>query len=112
MFNSTKKLRDELESAQDAIIDLGHQLNSFKREIRSEVSHLQGRSMGLERNLNESREAGSVAVEQIREDISLLKSRVQMLDKWDDETRDKFTALMNYFEISFEEERRVVELEN
>ena len=80
--------------------------NEYKR---SDIANLQVKLHNLEEKHDEAVEAGGVAVEQIREDISLLKSRVEMLDKWDDETRDKFRSLMDYFEINFTEGRRVVE---
>lgn len=123
MFKSNK---NKLESLEEHIDDLrryveacGRDIAAFKREVRqdmlaneykrSDIANLQVKLHNLEEKHDEAVEAGGVAVEQIREDISLLKSRVEMLDKWDDETRDKFRSLMDYFEINFTEGRRVVE---
>ena len=121
-----KSNKQKLESLGEHVDDLrgyieacGRDIAAFKREIRQdilelqftrgEISNLQVKLHDLGGKHDEAVEAGGVAVEQIREDISLLKSRFEMLDKWDDETRDKFTALLDYFEISFASGRRVVE---
>lgn len=124
-----KSNKQKLESLGEHVDDLrgyveacGRDIAAFKREVRQdiinlectrgELSNLQVRLHNLEEKHDEAAEAGSTAVAQIREDISLLKERFEMLDKWDDETRDKFTALLNYFEISFTNGRRVVERES
>ena len=121
-----KSNKQKLESLGEHVDDLrryveacGRDIAAFKREVRqdmlaneykrSDIANLQVKLHNLEEKHDEAVEAGGVAVEQIREDISLLKSRVEMLDKWDDETRDKFRSLMDYFEINFTEGRRVVE---
>ena len=121
-----KSNKQKLESLGEHVDDLrgyieacGRDIAAFKREVRQDILDLQynradinnikAQIHDLAEKHNEAVEAGGVAVEQIREDISLLKSRFEMLDKWDDETRDKFTALLDYFEISFASGRRVVE---
>jgi len=126
MFKSNKQkfesLEDYIDSVKGYVEACGRDIAAFKREVRQEIldsqytrgeiSNLQCRIHDLGEKHDEAAEAGSTAVAQIREDISLLKSRFEMLDKWDDETRDKLSALMNYFEISFTTGRRVVERES
>ena len=108
MFKSNKQkfesLEEYIDDSKRYIDAVARDIHAFKREIRNDFFDLKSKH-------EEAVEAGSTAVAQIREDISLIRSRVEMLDKWDDETRDKFSALMDYFEISFTEGRRVVERE-
>jgi len=125
MFKSNKQkfesLEEYIDDSKRYIDAVARDIHAFKREVRKDIEDLQCKRIdivnlklqynALSSELEESKEAGSTAVAQIREDISLIRSRVEMLDKWDDETRDKFSALMDYFEISFTEGRRVVERE-
>lgn len=122
MFKSNK---NKLESLEEHIDDLrgyieacGRDIAAFKREIRNdiinlectrgELSNLQVRIHDLESKHNEAVEAGEVAVEQMGYEIGNLRDRCEQLNKWDDETRSKFRALLNHFEISFTDELRVV----
>ena len=97
MFKSNKQ---KLESLEEHIDDLKLQYNALKGELDD-----------LKSKHDEAAEAGSAAVEQLTFDISNLNDRYRQLDKWDDETRDKFRSLMDYFAISFTEGRSVVERE-
>jgi DNA repair exonuclease SbcCD ATPase subunit len=124
-----KSNKQKLESLGEHVDDLrgyieacGRDIAAFKREVRQDILDLQynradinnikAQIHDLAEKHNEAVEAGGVAVEQLKFDISNLTDRYRQLDKWDDETRDKFTALMNYFEISFTDGRRVVERES
>lgn len=124
-----KSNKQKLESLGEHVDDLrgyieacGRDIAAFKREVRQDILDLQynradinnikAQIHDLGEKHNEAVEAGGVAVEQLKFDISNLTDRYRQLDKWDDETRDKFTALMNYFEISFTDGRRVVERES
>ena len=119
---SIKQALSEIDDLRGYVEACGRDIAAFKREIRqdilgseysrSDIVNLKIQCNALSIKLEESKEAGSTAVAQILEDISLLKSRVEMLDKWDNETRDKFRSLMDYFEISFTDGRSVVERES
>ena len=126
MFKSNKQkfesLEDYIDSVKGYVEACGRDIAAFKREVRqdildlqckrTDIVNLQIQCKALKGELEESKEAGSVAVEQLKFDISNLNDRYRQLDKWDDETRDKFRSLMDYFEISFTDGRRVVERES
>ena len=107
MFNSTKELRDELESAQDAIIDLGHQLNSFKREMRNDITNLES---ALKKAQCVPQLVSRVELDtQMYDDIKYLKEKCNLLDKWDTETRDKFRVMEKHLGIRIEDGMHVVD---
>ena len=108
MFKSNKQkfesLEEYIDDSKRYIDAVARDIHAFKREVRKDIEYIQS-------TIDERSEAVSTAVEQLKFDISNLKDRYRQLDKWDDETRDKFSALMDYFDISFTEGRRVVERE-
>ena len=109
MFKSNKNKLESLEDCIDGIkeyIDVvARDIQAFKREIRNDFFDLKSKH-------DAAVEAGEVAVEQMGYEIGNLRDRCEQLNKWDDETRSKFRALLNHFEISFTDGRRVVERES
>jgi hypothetical protein len=107
MFNSTKELRDELDSAQSVIMDIGHQLNLFKREMRAEVAHLES---ALKKAQCVPPIVSRVELDtQMYDDIKYLKDRYEILDQWDSRTRDKFRVIENHLGIRIENGMHVVD---
>lgn len=109
MFNPSNKQKIEaleycIDSFKDYLDAFTDEFKEFKREIRNDFFDLKCKH-------EEAVEAGGLAVEQMRYDIGHLKNRYEQLDKWDDETRRKFTAIMNYLNAGFKEGLRVVDNE-
>tara|TARA_A100000171_G_C2131857_1_gene147270 strand:- start:505 stop:972 length:468 start_codon:yes stop_codon:yes gene_type:complete len=100
--------RAEIDEVKGYVEAICRDIAAFKT-IQPTIYSVKAQLHDLREKHDEAVESGGTAVAQIQQDISLLKSRVEMLDKWDDETRDKFRSLMDYFEISFTDGRRVVE---
>ena len=109
MFNPSNKqkieaLEDCIDSFKDYLDAFTDEFKEFKREIGNDFFELKCKH-------EEAVEAGGLAVEQIQQDISLLQSRVDMLNEWDNQTCSKFAAIMNYLDASFTEGLRVVDNE-